>query len=73
MTVSPDIPASVALALMSKQAITAILVVDRASKLLGLLQIHDCVRADVGGQPVIVFAFNEPRLHGGIQEYRKRA
>ena len=46
-TITPDTTAASALTFMSSQAITATIVVDDAGKLLGLLHIHDCLRAGV--------------------------
>jgi arabinose-5-phosphate isomerase len=46
-TVSPDDTASAALQFMSSQTITAAVVVDENGKMVGLLHIHDCLRAGV--------------------------
>ncbi|WP_106746463.1 KpsF/GutQ family sugar-phosphate isomerase [Yoonia maritima] len=46
-TVVPGTTAASALTFMSSQAITAAIVVDDSGKMLGLLHIHDCLRAGV--------------------------
>ena len=46
-TVSPDLSATQALEHMSNQGITCVVVIEEAGKVLGLLHIHDCIRAGV--------------------------
>ncbi|KJZ21286.1 hypothetical protein TW80_00995 [Loktanella sp. S4079] len=46
-TMTADEPASSALQFMSSKSITAVVIVDEADRLCGLLHIHDCLRAGV--------------------------
>ncbi|WP_205666202.1 KpsF/GutQ family sugar-phosphate isomerase [Aquabacter cavernae] len=49
MAISPDMLAGDALATMSSQRITCLVVEDERGRLQGLLRLHDCVRAGVAG------------------------
>jgi arabinose-5-phosphate isomerase len=46
-TVAPDILAAQALALMNQAMIGAVVVVDGAGAPVGILRVHDCLRAGV--------------------------
>lgn len=48
VTVSPETLAVQALALMNERAITALMVVDEGDRPLGVLHMHDCLRAGLG-------------------------
>lgn len=47
LTIAPDLLASVALGMMNERKISALFVVDEAGAVVGLLHIHDCLRAGV--------------------------
>jgi arabinose-5-phosphate isomerase len=47
ITISKDLLATQAVAIMNKKAITSLFVVDENGKIKGILHLHDCLRSGV--------------------------